>query len=114
LIGDAAHSCRPVGGQGMNLGIRDAAVLAKVILQASMRGEDIGSEAVLKRYQSWRRIENVVILAFTDFLVRMFSNRSPVAAFARRLGLLALRQWRFLRYLALRLMTGLFGPTRNW
>ncbi|NER50769.1 MAG: FAD-dependent hydroxylase, partial [Symploca sp. SIO1A3] len=65
LIGDAAHCCHPVGGQGLNMGIRDAAALAQVLQEAHQQGEDIGTMAVLKRYERWRKWENLVILGFT-------------------------------------------------
>ncbi len=109
LVGDAAHCCHPVAGQGMNLGIRDAAALAEVIITAHAQGEDIGSLTVLDRYQRWRKPENWLILAFTDFLDRLFSNRWwPVIIF-RRLGLQFLQQVPVLKHFSLRLMTGLAG-----
>ena len=109
LIGDAAHCCHPVGGQGLNLGIRDAAALAEVLTQAYQVGEDIGSLSVLKRYNQWRRKENLMILAFTDFLDRFFStNFIPIMA-VRRLGLLAMKYLKPLKIFALQLMTGFKG-----
>ncbi len=109
LIGDAAHCCHPVAGQGMNLGIRDAAALAEILVAAHQAGEDIGSDAVLKRYTSWRKPENWVILAFTDFLDRMFSTRILPIVIIRRFGLLLLDRIPLFKHLALRLMTGLAG-----
>lgn len=109
LIGDAAHCCHPVGGQGLNMGIRDAAALAQVLQEAAGRGEDIGDVQVLKRYERWRKVENWAILGFTDFLDRMFSNSWLPLVTTRRLGLLMLRRIRPLKTLALRLMTGLLG-----
>ncbi|ASC71671.1 2-octaprenyl-3-methyl-6-methoxy-1,4-benzoquinol hydroxylase [Halomicronema hongdechloris C2206] len=72
LVGDAAHCCHPVGGQGLNMGIRDAAALAEVLLAAQAAGEDWGSLPVLRRYDRWRRRENWLILGFTDLLNRSF------------------------------------------
>ena len=109
LIGDAAHCCHPVAGQGMNLGIRDAAALAEILIAAHQAGADIGSEAVLNRYTSWRKPENWAILAFTDFLDRMFSTRLLPIVIIRRLGLFLLDRVPGGKYLALRLMTGLAG-----
>jgi 2-octaprenyl-6-methoxyphenol hydroxylase len=109
LVGDAAHCCHPVGGQGLNLGIRDAAALAQVLQTAHRRGEAIGDLRVLKRYQRWRQIENLTILGFTDFLDRCFSNRWWPLLSVRRLGLRLMQQVRPLKTLALRLMTGLVG-----
>lgn len=109
LIGDAAHCCHPVAGQGMNLGIRDAAAIAQVLQSAHNLGEDIGDIQVLKRYERWRKQENLTILGFTDFLDRMFSNNwLPVVAI-RRLGLWMLRRIRPVKTFALQLMTGLRG-----
>jgi 2-octaprenyl-6-methoxyphenol hydroxylase len=109
LVGDAAHCCHPVAGQGMNLGIRDAAALAEILIAAHQAGEDIGSDAVLKRYTRWRKPENWAILAFTDFLDRMFSTRLLPIVIIRRMGLFLLDRIPGCKYLALRLMTGLAG-----
>ncbi len=109
LVGDAAHCCHPVAGQGMNLGIRDAAALAEVILTAHAQGEDIGSLVVLDRYQRWRKLENWSILAFTDFLDRMFSNHWWPIIVVRRFGLQVLQRVPPLKHFSLRLMTGLAG-----
>ena len=109
LIGDAAHCCHPVGGQGLNLGIRDAASLAQILEAAYTQGEDIGSLQVLNRYQSWRKKENLAILGFTDFLDRTFSNNWLPVVIARRLGLWSLHYIQPLKIFALKLMTGLKG-----
>jgi 2-octaprenyl-6-methoxyphenol hydroxylase len=109
LIGDAAHCCHPVGGQGLNMGIRDAASLAQILQAAHQQGQDIGAVKVLKRYENWRKIENLAILGFTDLLDRLFSNSwLPVVA-VRRLGLWMMSYLKPLRIFALRLMTGLLG-----
>jgi 2-octaprenyl-6-methoxyphenol hydroxylase len=109
LVGDAAHCCHPVGGQGMNLGIRDAAALAELIVTAQRQGQDWGDQSVLRRYDRWRRWENWVILAFTDILDRTFSTQAWPVVWVRHLGLLGLQQFRILRWGALHLMTGQFG-----
>ncbi|MFE4106859.1 FAD-dependent hydroxylase [Almyronema epifaneia] len=109
LVGDAAHCCHPVGGQGLNMGIRDAAALAQVLQMAQRRGHDIGSLAVLKRYQRWRRLENFVVLGFTDLLNRAFSTQWQPWVWLRRRGLWLLQHVRPMKQLALRLMTGLLG-----
>ncbi len=111
LIGDAAHCCHPVGGQGLNLGIRDAAAIAQVLRGANASGKDIGSLSVLQQYQRWRKIENLAILGFTDFLDRLFSNNWFPLVPLRRLGLWTLRNIQPLKGFALRLMTGLLGRT---
>jgi 2-octaprenyl-6-methoxyphenol hydroxylase len=109
LIGDAAHCCHPVGGQGLNMGIRDAASLAQILQAADGQGQDIGTIKVLKRYESWRKIENLAILGFTDLLDRMFSNNWLPVVVLRRLGLWTMSYLKPLRIFALRLMTGLLG-----
>ena len=109
LIGDAAHRCHPVAGQGLNLGIRDAAALGQVIQAAYQQGEDLGDLRVLKRYERWRKNENLAILAFTDFLDRLFSNTWWPAVQIRRFGLWLLRNVPPLKVFALKLMTGFVG-----
>jgi 2-octaprenyl-6-methoxyphenol hydroxylase len=109
LVGDAAHCCHPVGGQGLNLGIRDVAALAQVLQRAQQQGKDWGSLAVLRRYERWRKFENLVILGFTDFLDRSFSSQWLPLVWVRRLGLRVMRGVRPLKFVALRLMTGTGG-----
>ncbi|WP_017297315.1 FAD-dependent hydroxylase [Nodosilinea nodulosa] len=109
LVGDAAHSCHPVGGQGLNMGIRDAAALAEVLTDAYQRGQDLGDVAVLRPYERWRRLENWVILSFTDVLTRTFSNQILPVVVVRRAGLWVLSSVPLLKRLALRLMTGRLG-----
>ncbi|BAY75030.1 UbiH/UbiF/VisC/COQ6 family ubiquinone biosynthesis hydroxylase [Nostoc linckia NIES-25] len=111
LIGDAAHNCHPVGGQGLNLGIRDAAALAQVIQAAHKAGKDIGEIQILKRYERWRKLENLTILGFTDLLDRMFSNNFLPVVLVRRLGLWLLQRVPMLKVFMLKLMIGLKGRT---
>ena len=109
LVGDAAHSCHPVGGQGLNLGIRDVAALAQVLSAAQAQGEDIGSLQVLRRYQRWRRRENILALGFTDVLNRMFSTQVLPVVVMRRLGLRLMSLVPLVKVLSLRFMAGLVG-----
>ncbi len=109
LVGDAAHACHPVGGQGLNMGIRDAAAIAMVLKTAFQQQEDIGTLAVLKRYERWRKTENWIVLGMTDILDRMFSGDWKPKVTLRRMGLWVLQKVQPFRYLALRMMTGLFG-----
>ncbi|MBP0028762.1 FAD-dependent hydroxylase [Roseofilum sp. Guam] len=109
LAGDAAHCCHPVGGQGLNLGIRDAAALAEIIKNSHTQNKDIGHLKNLKPYQQWRKPQNWMILGFTDFLDRTFSTDWFPVVWTRRLGLLFLKKFRIGRTLSLRLMTGLMG-----
>lgn len=87
LAGDTAHGIHPIAGQGFNLGLRDVAVLAEELCDAARRGEDIGSDAVLARYQQRRRFDTVALAAATDVLNRLFSNDIAPLRVARDLGL---------------------------
>jgi 2-octaprenyl-6-methoxyphenol hydroxylase len=109
LVGDAAHCCHPVGGQGLNMGIRDAAALAQVLQTAQHRQQDLGSLVVLKSYDRWRRYENWLVLLMTDLLNRIFSNHWLPLVTLRRIVLHGMITWTPLRQLFLRLMTGLWG-----
>ncbi|MEL6939919.1 MAG: FAD-dependent hydroxylase [Cyanobacteria bacterium J06598_1] len=109
LVGDAAHCCHPVGGQGLNMGIRDATALAEVLAQAAVKQEPLGSLAVLKRYERWRKTENWFTLSLTDFLNRSFSNRFWPLLVARRAGIWVISSIGPLKRLILKLMTGFFG-----
>ncbi len=90
LIGNAAHILHPVAGQGFNLGLRDVAVLAQIVVDAQRADSDYGSVPVLDRYAAWRRRDNIAVSMFTDALVRVFSNSFTPLVMARNLGLLAL------------------------
>ena len=111
LIGDAAHNCHPVGGQGLNLGIRDAAALAEIIQTAHKHRQDIGNISILKQYESWRKKENLAILGFTDLLDRVFSNNFLPIVIIRRLGLWIMQRVPIIKIFALKLMIGLKGKT---
>ncbi|AFZ27877.1 Ubiquinone biosynthesis hydroxylase, UbiH/UbiF/VisC/COQ6 family [Cylindrospermum stagnale PCC 7417] len=111
LVGDAAHNCHPVGGQGLNLGIRDAAALAQIIQTAHQAGEDIGKIQILKKYERWRKQENLAILGFTDLLDRVFSNNFLPLVVIRRLGLGIMQRVPMVKIFALKLMIGLKGRT---
>jgi len=111
LIGDAAHNCHPVGGQGLNLGIRDAAALAEIIQTAHKHRQDIGNISILKQYESWRKKENLAILGFTDLLDRVFSNNFLPVVIIRRLGLWIMQRVPMVKIFALKLMIGLKGKT---
>jgi len=87
LIGDAAHGMHPIAGQGLNMGFRDVAALAEVLVRAKKAGEDLGSPAVLERYERWRRTDNVSLAFITDGLTRLFSNDIKPIKALRDLGL---------------------------
>jgi 2-octaprenyl-6-methoxyphenol hydroxylase len=87
LLGDAAHVIHPLAGQGLNLGLRDAAALAESISDAARLGLDPGGPEVLKRYQRWRRFDTVAMAGMTDGLNRLFSNDSDALRVLRDVGL---------------------------
>ncbi|MFP4694876.1 2-octaprenyl-6-methoxyphenyl hydroxylase [Thiohalospira sp.] len=109
VIGNAAHVLHPVAGQGYNLGLRDAAVLAEVLADARRAGRDPGDEALLADYARRRRADYARTTAFTDGLVRTFSNAvAPVAAL-RAAGLVALDRLPPARHALARQAMGLGG-----
>jgi 2-octaprenyl-6-methoxyphenol hydroxylase len=87
LIGDAAHGIHPIAGQGINLGWRDVAALAELIVDAQRVGMDIGAPDLLARYERARRVDTLVMAAATDALDRLFSNDIAPVRLARDLGL---------------------------
>lgn len=87
LIGDAAHSIHPLAGQGVNLGLLDAAALAAVLQEARARGRDPGQYALLRRYERWRKGDNVATMAVMDGFKRLFGARTAPARILRNAGL---------------------------
>jgi len=110
FVGNAAHAVHPVAGQGFNLGLRDVAVLAELLVDAHRRGEDLGGAPLLGEYARRRRRDLRATTWFTDGLVRVFTHPwAPVAA-GRDLGLLAVDLVPPLRRALLRRSMGLAGP----
>jgi 2-octaprenyl-6-methoxyphenol hydroxylase len=87
LAGDASHGMHPIAGQGLNMGLRDVAVLAEVLTDARRLGLDPGSGTVLNSYEQKRRFDNTLMLAMTDLLNRLFSNDIEPVRLVRDLGL---------------------------
>jgi 2-octaprenyl-6-methoxyphenol hydroxylase len=109
LVGDAAHVIHPIAGQGLNMGLKDVAALAEVVVDAARLGLDPGSATVLERYQRWRRFDTVAMGIATDGLNRLFSNRSDLLRVARDIGLGLVDRVPNLKRLFIREAAGLVG-----
>jgi len=109
LVGDSAHGLHPIAGQGLNLGLRDVASLAEVLLLASRRGEDIANALVLERYRAWRRFDTTLLAVTTDSMNRLFSNDNPLLRGLRDLGMGAVSAMPSLRRRFIREAAGLNG-----
>src|SRR5579863_7591541 len=109
LIGDAAHVIHPIAGQGLNMGLKDVAALAEVVVDAARLGLDPGAADVLERYQRWRRFDTMAMGLATDGLNRLFSNRSDVLRAVRDVGLGLVDRLPGLKRLFIREAAGLVG-----
>ena len=109
LVGDAAHGVHPIAGQGLNLGLRDVAALAQVLVIAARRGEDLGAADVLARYQRWRRFDSTSLALGMDAVNHLFSNDNPILRVGRDLGLAAVNALPALRRGLIRQAAGLTG-----
>src|SRR5436190_13305613 len=87
LIGDAAHVIHPIAGQGLNMGLKDVAALAEVVVDAARLGMDLGQADVLERYQRWRRFDTMAMGLATNSLNLLFSNESTLLRVVRDIGL---------------------------
>ncbi|MEO1648696.1 MAG: FAD-dependent monooxygenase [Pseudomonadota bacterium] len=87
LVGDAAHGIHPIAGQGLNLGLRDAAALVEVLADGARLGLDPGDAQLLKRYENWRGLDSFMVALATDGLTRLFGVPGPAASAIRRLGM---------------------------
>ena len=87
LVGDAAHTVHPMAGQGVNLGLLDAAALAEVLLDARCIQRDLGDLLVLRRYERWRKGHNAAMQTAIDALKHLFASPHPAILWARNLGL---------------------------
>lgn len=92
LVGDAAHGIHPIAGQGVNLGYRDAAALAEVIVEGMRIGLEPGDAQLLTRYQRWRALDSLSVTIMMDGLVRLFDVPGRPASLLRRTGLSAVQR----------------------
>jgi 2-octaprenyl-6-methoxyphenol hydroxylase len=109
LIGDAAHVIHPIAGQGWNLGVRDIAALAELLVDAHRLGLDLGSSDLLRRYERWRRFDSLTLTTVTDGLNRLFANDFPPLKLARDLGLAAVNRAPGLKRFFMRHAMGVTG-----
>jgi 2-octaprenyl-6-methoxyphenol hydroxylase len=109
LVGEAAHVIHPIAGQGLNIGIRDIAALAELIVDARRLGLDIGGEPILEQYQRWRRTDALLLAAVTDGLNRLFSNTVEPVRLTRDVGLAIVHRLPPLKRLLMQHAMGLLG-----
>jgi len=109
LVGDAAHVIHPIAGQGLNMGLKDVAALAEVVVDAARLGRDIGQFDVLERYQRWRRFDTMAMGLATNSLNILFSNRSTLLRTVRDIGLGVVDRVPPLKDLFIRQAAGLAG-----
>jgi 2-octaprenyl-6-methoxyphenol hydroxylase len=87
LVGDSAHGIHPIAGQGLNLGLRDVASLAEVLVDGTRLGLDLGDAQLLDRYSRWRGVDTLMVAMSTDSLNRLFSIPGKTASAVRRFGM---------------------------
>ena len=92
LVGDAAHGIHPIAGQGLNLGFRDAAALAQVLVEGARLGLDLGDAQLLARYERWRSLDTFMVAAATDGLTRLYGIPGKAASAVRRFGMGAVQR----------------------
>jgi len=109
LVGDAAHMINPLAGQGVNIGLLDAAALAEVLVEANKQGLEISDMAVLKRYERLRRQENLKMMTVMDIFYRVFSNEILPVKFLRNLGLGLAERFKPAKNIVMRNAMGLEG-----
>lgn len=97
LVGDAAHTIHPLAGQGLNMGLLDAASLAQIILEAVKQRKDFASFTYLRRYERWRKADNLNLFCGVDLLNQLFTNSRPSLQYIRSFGLNMTNHTRFIK-----------------
>ncbi len=98
LVGDSAHAIHPIAGQGLNLGFRDAAALAQVLVEGARLGLNLGDRQLLDRYKRWRSLDTLMVAMATDSLTRLYGIPGKLPSLVRRAGMA---------------LTGKIGPLRD-
>lgn len=109
LVGDAAHTFHPVAGQGLNVGFRDVAVFADILINAFRLGLDLGDSHILRTYERKRRADIVAMTLATDGIVRIFSNHSRILAHLRSVGFGVVKHITPLKHFMIRHAMGVGG-----
>ena len=109
LVGDAAHVIHPIAGQGLNMGLKDVAALAEVVVDAARLGMDLGQADVLDRYQRWRLFDTMAMGLATNSLNFLFSNKSTLLRTVRDIGLGLVDRTPPLKSMFIRQAAGLAG-----
>lgn len=109
LVAEAAHAMHPIAGQGLNMGLRDIGCMAGLLATAHQEGQDMGSEDLLRSYQRERHFDNMMMMAATDGLTKLFSNNIPLLAPLRKLGVALVQKIPPARQFFMRQAMGLKG-----
>lgn len=109
LVGDAAHGMHPIAGQGLNLGLRDVGVLVECLAEGMRLGLDPGDAQVLARYERWRSLDSLTVMATTDAIVRLFGLPGKLPSAARRLGMAAVQRSGWLKKFFMEEARGMSG-----
>jgi 2-octaprenyl-6-methoxyphenol hydroxylase len=113
LVGDAAHRVHPLAGQGLNIGLRDVATIAELILDHVRLGMDPGSEDVLREYERRRLFDATASAAAFDFMHKSYALKGPVPQLARRAGMTAVERMSSIKKVFQREAGGLLGDSPN-
>ena len=109
FIGDSAQAIHPLAGQGLNLGLRDVASLVDILSKGKKLGLDLGSNYLLKQYQSWRSFDRISLATYTDFINTLFSNDNFYIKTLRELGMNALDRSDLLKSFFVKEAAGEYG-----
>ncbi|WP_296680682.1 FAD-dependent monooxygenase [Novosphingobium sp.] len=109
LVGDAAHGMHPIAGQGLNLGLRDVGVLVECLSEGLRLGLDPGDAQVLARYERWRSLDSLTVMAATDAIVRLFGVPGKLPSAVRRLGMAAVQRSGWLKTFFMNEARGMSG-----